>query len=72
MSIIVVVLEVDISYKTLVTIIMVIVILELSLVVKLLIIIPMVIVKDNNYLKFIASYIKDWLLLVKCKDYYMS
>lgn len=40
---------------------MVIVMLELVLKLKLLVIITMIIVKDNNNLKFIASYIKNRL-----------
>lgn len=45
----VIVLEVDIASRTLVTITMVIVMLKLVLMLKLLVTITMVIVKDNNY-----------------------
>ena len=58
-----------IAPRTFVTITIVIVILELALPLKLLIIITMVIIKDNNYLKFKANYIKDELLFYyHCAD----
>lgn len=49
MTMTVVVLELDIALRTLVTITMVIVILELALILKLLVTMAIVIVKDNNY-----------------------
>ena len=39
---------------------------------KLLVTMTMLSVKDNNYIKFKANYIKDRLHLVKFKDYHIS